>query len=145
MHYGDAHEVGDRKCRSEANRSCAWSGRDAIKQHAQHLDVATLACVDCGTVVDEFRGGYWHGIPGQPWEADHELALEDGGRHEMENLRCRCVPCHRSKTAREATARAVRRRAIAEAQAMVDAGQVSLLEATFVVDALAAEGDNVTR
>ena len=46
------------------------------------------ACVDCGVV-------------GEPWEADHDVPLHRGGRHSPENLKTRCVPCHREKTKRE--------------------------------------------
>ena len=47
------------------------------------------------------------GVPA--WEADHEVPLEDGGEQTIANLRCRCVPCHNAKTAREASDRARRR------------------------------------
>lgn len=149
VHRGDEHEVGARNCASERAGSRVWTARDAVLALARHVENrTTLECVDCGELVDEWRGGYWQGtqeivIAGKreviilrQWEADHEVALEDGGRHEIENMRCRCVPCHKAKTARENSARAARRRAIDEAQAMVDAGQVSLLEATFIADAL---------
>lgn len=51
------------------------------------------------------------------WEADHELALEDGGAHSIENLCCRCFRCHRDKTARENAARRVARRYASGVQA----------------------------
>jgi 5-methylcytosine-specific restriction endonuclease McrA len=44
------------------------------------------------------------------WELDHILPLIDGGGHGLDNLQTLCVPCHEEKTAREAMARAERRR-----------------------------------
>lgn len=40
------------------------------------------------------------------WEADHIVPLIDGGSFGLDNLQTLCVPCHRAKTAAEATARA---------------------------------------
>lgn len=42
------------------------------------------------------------------WDADHDVPLWADGPHAIENLRVRCVDCHREKTAREATERARR-------------------------------------
>jgi len=44
------------------------------------------------------------------WEADHRVPLIDGGGLELSNVQTLCVPCHRTKTAREAAARARARR-----------------------------------
>jgi 5-methylcytosine-specific restriction endonuclease McrA len=121
MHRGDEHEIGDRNCRHESAEGRVWNARDALRIVARRAGRTALACVDCGEVVEELRDGRWHAlqtavVEGQTvrtrvphWEADHEVALEDGGEHTIENLRCRCVPCHRAKTAREAGARADRR------------------------------------
>lgn len=92
LHYGDRFEVGGHGCRAAYVASRVWSARDAV------LWRGDSECVDCG---DE----------GPDWEADHEVALEDGGTHELDNFRRRCGRCHRVKTAREARVRAGRRRA----------------------------------
>ena len=42
------------------------------------------------------------------WEVDHIVPLVDGGSHEMANLQSLCTPCHKRKTAAEATERALR-------------------------------------
>ena len=42
------------------------------------------------------------------WEVDHIVPLVDGGNHEMTNLQSLCTPCHKRKTASEASARAQR-------------------------------------
>lgn len=44
------------------------------------------------------------------WEVDHIVPLIDGGSHAIENLQTLCTPCHKQKTAAEATARAARPR-----------------------------------
>lgn len=116
-----------RDCVSAWNRSRTFQPRTAVRHRAGKVG-NVLACVDCGLVVEERRDGQWVELwrehatydnerwrwiidPAHPeWEADHDVPLEDGGEHTLENLRCRCVPCHRAKTAREAVARAARRR-----------------------------------
>lgn len=40
------------------------------------------------------------------WEADHELALDEGGKDELENIVTRCVPCHKGKTKEQAARKA---------------------------------------
>ena len=42
------------------------------------------------------------------WEVDHIVPLVDGGGHDMTNLQSLCTPCHKRKTAAEATARALK-------------------------------------
>jgi 5-methylcytosine-specific restriction endonuclease McrA len=42
------------------------------------------------------------------WELDHKIPLIDGGTHDLSNLQTLCVPCHREKSAREHSERAVR-------------------------------------
>jgi 5-methylcytosine-specific restriction endonuclease McrA len=46
-----------------------------------------------------------------PWDAEHTVAVADGGGpFDLGNIFTYCVPCHRAKTAREARARASRKR-----------------------------------
>jgi len=105
-HYGDEFEVGDRNCRAEYQRTYAYNGRDLVQKRGDPC------CVDCGeaevwVVNDAYdEGGYW--LEGD-WEADHDIALEDGGPHEQTNIVRRCCECHRRKTARENAARRARR------------------------------------
>ena len=44
------------------------------------------------------------------WELDHIVPLIDGGGHELENLQTLCTPCHKKKTAQEASQRAAQPR-----------------------------------
>lgn len=44
------------------------------------------------------------------WEADHQLALDEGGCDELENVVTRCRPCHRGKTSEQATRKAFLRK-----------------------------------
>lgn len=96
-------ERGERDCRSEVDHSYCFKADTALRLRAK-LTGEDLRCAGCDllcvAVVDgELRDqGRW-------WEADHELALEDGGAHTIENLRCRCQPCHARKSARENAAR----------------------------------------
>lgn len=78
-----------RDCRQQEYRSRAFDARQVIRFRGDPC------CVDCGSEGE--------------WEADHDLALEDGGEHSLENIVRRCVPCHRRKTARENAARAAAR------------------------------------
>lgn len=102
-------EHGERDCRAEVDASYTFDARIAIRRVARLAGDTELRCVDCDALcehlTDEFNG---EGCV--MWEADHELALEDGGEHALENLRARCCPCHRSKTGRENAARAAARR-----------------------------------
>jgi 5-methylcytosine-specific restriction endonuclease McrA len=78
-------------CKDEHLDSFTWTPRIALQRRGDPC------CVDCGS-----EG---------PWDADHEVPLEDGGEHTLENLVRRCTACHKAKTAREASARAALRRA----------------------------------
>lgn len=119
-----------RDCVDLWNGSRTYQPRTAVRHRARQSGTA-LGCVDCGLVVEEHRDGHWVELwrehatydhekyrwiidPAHPeWEADHEIPLEDGGEHTLENLRCRCVFCHRAKTSRESVERAARRRVAA--------------------------------
>lgn len=46
------------------------------------------------------------------WESDHQLALDEGGLDELENLVTRCQPCHRGKTSEQATRKAFLRKLV---------------------------------
>lgn len=52
--------------------------------------------------------------PGDAWQADHIVALVNGGENRERNLRCLCSWCHRTKTnddvAEKAKVAAVRKR-----------------------------------
>lgn len=110
-----------RNCARAWRRSRTYDVRFAIL--VRDLEAhGCVRCADCD-VVCERKGD---DEPRVAWEGDHELALEDGGKHELDNLRARCVPCHRRKTARENSARAGGRRAAA----IAGSGQLSLLEVT---------------
>jgi 5-methylcytosine-specific restriction protein A len=37
-------------------------------------------------------------MAGERWEADHTIALINGGEHRESNLRCVCPWCHKAKT-----------------------------------------------
>jgi hypothetical protein len=107
-HRGDEHEVGDRDCRREHNRSYAFSGRELVQLRGDPC------CVWCGQAEvwvedpnSEFRDGWWHN---GDWEADHVVPLEDGGAHCPTNIARCCCDCHKAKTARENAARREARR-----------------------------------
>lgn len=105
-HRGDEYEVGDRNCRREHDRTFAATPRHLIMHRGDPC------CVDCGEAevwVDPGDGteGWWK--EGE-WEADHVIAIEDGGAHTPVNIARRCVSCHRAKTNRENAARRAKRR-----------------------------------
>lgn len=105
-HRGDEHEVGDRNCRREHDRTFAANPRELV------IHRGDPCCVDCGEAEvwhDPGDGteGWW--LQGQ-WEADHVIPIEDGGPHTPVNIARRCVRCHREKTNRENAARRAKRR-----------------------------------
>lgn len=114
-------ERGERDCRKEVDHSYAFGGRDALFAQARNERTDELRCVDCDTRCAHIgEEKHWHTgevyrvwIVDTEWEADHDVALEDGGEHVIENLRCRCGSCHRAKTGREAAARAAARATVA--------------------------------
>jgi 5-methylcytosine-specific restriction endonuclease McrA len=46
------------------------------------------------------------------WESDHELALDEGGLDDLENVATRCRPCHKEKTAEQAGRKAKQRKLV---------------------------------
>lgn len=103
-------ERGERDCRKEADGSYCFSARTALKWEARNRGETELHCADCGALCwrakadspnDEYNGREF-----EEWQADHDIPIEDGGEHVIENLRPRCTPCHKAKTAREAADRA---------------------------------------
>lgn len=90
-------------------RARSYHARWAVRVRDWDVLHGYVACEDCGLLLEERDRPH----VGPDWEADHEVPLEDGGEHELHNLRARCVPCHRAKTARENSSRARRRRAVA--------------------------------
>lgn len=104
-------ERGERGCRDEKDRSYTFDARNAVVFAAKAAGETELRCVDCGTLCARLSADAPESDETPTfWEADHELALEDGGEHSVENLRCRCARCHRAKTSAENTARAAARR-----------------------------------
>ena len=55
--------------------------------------------------------------PRSLWEAEHRIALADGGSFDLNNVDTCCLMCHTAKSSREATARAKRKRLIGKRQA----------------------------
>ncbi len=123
-HYGplNRHELRGRPPMLDEPDCVYWyhhwrtmDSRVALQREAEALGRTVLRCADCGRECSRQRplrqsgqAGWWW--DSRPWEADHELALEDGGEHRLENLAVRCAPCHRAKTAEENRARAAERR-----------------------------------
>ncbi len=46
------------------------------------------------------------------WEADHILALDEGGKDVLDNLQTLCIPCHKEKSGEQSVRGARRRRLI---------------------------------
>jgi 5-methylcytosine-specific restriction endonuclease McrA len=76
---------------TEMERGRAWMAkreRVALRYH--------YLCAGCGLVLQKGE-----------WECDHIVAREQGGSNNESNLQPLCKdPCHKAKTAREASARA---------------------------------------
>lgn len=115
-HRGDKYEIGSQNCRREHKHSFCWSGRDALRWQARDKTTGqyVLFCVDCGELVEKGQdrmarrmGGHRAKVhtPLKSWEADHQIPVIDGGPHTLENLRCRCTPCHKIKTTAEGRTR----------------------------------------
>lgn len=108
-------------CDREFRQSMVWNGQNALRWQAwqdwnRDLDPVNrhnrykIYCVDCGDLCE--TGFVW--VPKKrvgfatrnrsvikKWEADHEVEIWDGGKHELANLRSRCCECHSEKTERE--------------------------------------------
>lgn len=110
-----------RDCVKAWNNSRTWDPRVAIR-HRDRAEHGCVRCADCD-VVCEPEDDNDHGVP---WDADHEIPLEDSGEHALENLCTRCVQCHSRKTARENTARGAARRRRAALERHQAAGQLTL-------------------
>ncbi len=123
-----AHETGPKK--GETNRRRRWhpacleiydasDPREARSRVRKRDRTVCAACrLDTNALRREVRGrgrarilrekGF---VPRRSlWELDHIVPLIDGGGHELENLQTLCTPCHKKKSAREATDRAARLR-----------------------------------
>jgi 5-methylcytosine-specific restriction endonuclease McrA len=69
------------------------------------------------------------------WELDHIVPLIDGGSHDMANLQTLCTPCHKRKTAREASHRRERERE-RQAEALMERAELLLESSRRLVDQL---------
>lgn len=58
------------------------------------------------------------------WELDHVVPLIDGGSHALSNLQTLCTPCHKRKTAREASGRRDAREARSEDRVLARADEL---------------------
>ena len=124
-----------RNCDREFRQSMCWSGQNALRWQAwkESSDKNTVRsetlpqferflkaneyavyCIDCGDLcetgfvyVPKKRIGFTtrNRTVYKKWEADHEIEIQDGGAHTLENLKPRCACCHDAKTRREAARR----------------------------------------
>jgi len=87
--------------------------RDAVKRRDHGV------CAGCGLDTKSYNGRDWliqHGYSpdrwqNHLWEADHIIAVVDGGADlGLHNIQTLCVPCHTKKTAELAKRRAQERR-----------------------------------
>lgn len=58
------------------------------QERARAFANADGKCQDCGRKIR----------PGQDWDLDHRLALENGGTNDIENMQVLCEFCHTRKT-----------------------------------------------
>ena len=70
------------------------------------------------------------------WELDHIVPLIDGGSHEASNLQTLCTPCHKRKTAGEATERRARRE-VARERSILDEADAALASSERLLERLA--------
>ncbi len=72
-----------------------YASPEYARNRAARFKLAGGRCEDCGASL------------GKSWECDHVVPLRDGGTNLVDNLRARCLRCHRAKTRAD---RATRRR-----------------------------------
>lgn len=105
---------------------CAACGRDteALRQSARGGDgcrfryypaapddsLRACGCASCLRAVELRAEGWPRDADRSWWEADHIVAVIEGGGPELSNLRTLCVPCHKRETAALAKRRADARR-----------------------------------
>lgn len=77
---------------TKAGTTKRMNGDTWMKIRRAVLLAGGYACVDCGLVRTDN-------------EIDHDVPLEQGGSHDVSNLRIRCKECHKVKTAAETKAR----------------------------------------
>jgi 5-methylcytosine-specific restriction endonuclease McrA len=68
-----------------------WYDKKLYGDHWEELSNecrSTFTCIDCGRV-----------LPKKFLQSDHKVELSKGGRNSLANLGCRCIECHRKKTA----------------------------------------------
>jgi 5-methylcytosine-specific restriction protein A len=80
---------------TKAGNTPRLRGRALQKVRGEALLAGLYFCVDCG-------------LTSLKLDVDHEIPLEQGGTYDPANLKVRCKPCHKLKSAREAAARAGR-------------------------------------
>lgn len=107
-------------CKRPSPRGRArWHRECVAEHHAEHPGHQRQAvqardhgvCASCTTTPAERQADLRAGLIGRQdvaWQADHIVPLADGGLNNLANLQTLCAPCHRGKTAAEATARAAR-------------------------------------
>lgn len=90
----DHAHIEEERRRARQTWRAGYSSREYRVNRRLRYEHAHGKCEECRTPI---RGHLHPG--GEPWECDHVQALSDGGSNAMENLRCRCLPCHYTKTA----------------------------------------------
>lgn len=89
--------------KSRARYRAAYGDPDYRRNRLERYRMVGGRCETCGIPLK----GELH-PDGVPWESDHAIELSEGGTNAVGNLRVRCLPHHRAKTA--ATKRARKRR-----------------------------------
>lgn len=113
-HRGDR---GDRNCLAE------YMARDPGLQRKRIWRRDQGVCRACGrvcarpgeTTIEDYEQAWLRGKAPPPgtkhgWHADHVIPIEDGGLLDDTNVQTLCIPCHRTKTAGENSARRRSRR-----------------------------------
>lgn len=83
-----------------------------------------------GILRDNGFNAPWHGTSACPslWDADHIEPLDEGGSWELTNVQTLCQPCHKRKTAAQASRRAKQGRLIGRPTRIWTPEMVALLE-----------------